>query len=109
MAEIVRVRLGDETYALRTDKDPALLEQAAALADGRIADLRASVGNRGAAAPLAALALADELLDARRQIETMRVLVGTALDRTFGRLDAIDAALANAPADDVGASAGDAP
>ncbi len=93
MAEVVRVKLGDETFALRTEKDPALLHEAAALADARMAELRASVPNRQTAAQLAALALADELLAARRALSGLRESLGRGLDAALTQLDDLDASL----------------
>ncbi len=93
MAEVVRVRLGDETFALRTEKDPVLLLEAAALADARMAELRASVPNRQTAAQLAALALADELLATRRSLSGLRDSLGRGLDAALAQLDDLDAAL----------------
>lgn len=104
MAEVVRVRLADETFALRTEKDPALLHAAAELADARMGELRGNVGNRQTAALLTALALADELLDARRVIAELRERFGDGLDAIVARLDSLDAAVgvAFAAVDDAG-------
>mgnify|MGYP002634895788 CR=1 len=94
MAEVVRVRLGDETFSLRTDRDPRLLEAAAALVDGKLAELRAGgAPSAKAAALLAALSLADELLEARRDKGLLRDGVDTALAGLLGRLDGLDAAI----------------
>ncbi len=93
MAEVVRVRLADETFALRTEKDPALLHAAAELADARMGELRGNVTSRQTAALLTALALADELLEARRVVHELRERFGEGLDAVMQRLDALDGAV----------------
>lgn len=93
MADVVRVRLADETFALRTEKDPALLHAAAELADARMSELRGNVNNRQTAALLTALALADELLEARRVVHELRERFGEGLDAVLQRLDALDSAV----------------
>lgn len=93
MAEVVRVRLADETFALRTEKDPALLHAAAELADARMGELRGNVTSRQTAALLTALALADELLEARRVVNELRERFGESLDAVMQRLDTLDGAI----------------
>lgn len=90
MSEVVQVRLGDETFKLRTDR-PEALERAAALVDEKLAELRAGgVPSQRAAALLAALSLADELLTARGSSEKLRHRTSRALDTLTVRLDALD-------------------
>ena len=93
MSEVVRVRLADETFALRTEKDPALLHAAAELADARMGELRGNVTSRQTAALLTALALADELIEARRVINELRERFGEGLESVMQRLDALDGAV----------------
>ncbi|MEY3013799.1 MAG: Cell division protein ZapA [Pseudomonadota bacterium] len=90
MSEVVQIRLGDETFKLRTDRAEAL-HRAAGLVDEKLAELRAGgVPSTRAAALLAALSLADELLLARGARDALRDRTGSALESLTTRLDELD-------------------
>lgn len=91
MSEVVQVRLGDETFKLRTERAPELLHQAAALVEEKLAELRASgVPSQRTAALLAALSLADELVTARAARDGLRDRTTGAVELLASRLDALD-------------------
>ena len=59
----IRVRIGGETYTLRTDADEEYTRRCAALVDERMSEIGAETGlDAKQTAILAALALSDELL-----------------------------------------------
>jgi cell division protein ZapA len=92
---LVNLRIGDMTYDLACrDGGEARLEQAAALIDERWDDARRAAGAGGAnrAMLLAALMVADALIDARNA-PPPETPEGVALDRLSERLESIAAAL----------------
>ncbi|KQN90069.1 hypothetical protein ASE95_15275 [Sphingomonas sp. Leaf231] len=92
---LVNLRIGDATYELACrDGGEARLEQAAALIDERWDVARRAAGAGGAhrAMLLAALMVADALIDARNA-PPPETPEGVALDRLSERLESIAAAL----------------
>ena len=96
---LVQLRIGETTYDLACrDGGEARLMQAAALIDERWNDARRAAGAGGAnrAMLLAALMLADALID-EREAPPPDTPEGIALDRLSERLESIASALERGP------------
>lgn len=87
-SEQVTLRVYGEAYTLRTEEDPAYVEEVAGYVDARMREVAASgkVVVTARIAVLAAMHIADELLRLRREVERSRA-------ETDGRIAALAARL----------------
>ncbi len=86
--EQVSLRIYGEAYTLRTEEDPAYVEEVARLVDARMREVAASgkVVVTSRIAVLAALHIADELLKLRRDAERSRAETDARLEALAARL-----------------------
>ena len=85
------VEIFGSTYHVRGDKDPELLQELAGLVDGKMREIAQQVStvDTGKIAILAALNIADELLQCRKQQEGERVEIQDKVTRLAERLEGV--------------------
>ena len=85
------VEIFGSTYHVRGDKDPELLQELAGLVDGKMREIAQQVSTVDTAkiAILAALNIADELLQCRKQQEGERVEIQDKATRLAERLEGV--------------------
>lgn len=85
------VEIFGSTYHVRGDKDPELLQDLAGLVDGKMREIAQQVSTVDTAkiAILAALNIADELLQCRKQQEGERVEIQDKVTRLAERLEGV--------------------
>ena len=85
------VEIFGATYHVRGDKDPELLQDLAGLVDGKMREIAQQVSTVDTAkiAILAALNIADELLQCRKQQEGERVEIQDKVTRLAERLEGV--------------------
>jgi len=86
----VTVRIGGEDHVLRASAEPEYTRRCAQVVDERIREVRKKLGliEPHKAAILAALSLADELFEARKELDALRARTGARLEEVAGRLRA---------------------
>ena len=85
------VEIFGSTYHVRGDKDPELLQELAGLVDAKMREIAQQVStvDTGKIAILAALNIADELLQCRKQQEGERVEIQDKVTRLAERLEEV--------------------
>ena len=85
------VEIFGSTYHVRGDKDPELLQELAGLVDGKMREIAQQVSTVDTAkiAILAALNVADDLLQCRKQQEGERVEIQDKVTRLAERLEGV--------------------
>ncbi len=85
------VEIFGSTYHVRGDKDPGLLQELAGHVDGKMREIAQQVSTVDTAkiAILAALNIADELLQCRKQQEGERVEIQDKVTRLAERLEGV--------------------
>jgi cell division protein ZapA len=85
------VEIFGSTYHVRGDKDPELLQELAGLVDGKMREIAQQVSTVDTAkiAILAALNIADELVQCRKQQEGERVEIQDKVTRLAERLEGV--------------------
>ena len=85
------VEIFGSTYHVRGDKDPELLQELAGLVDGKMREIAQQVSTVDTAkiAILAALNIADELSQCRKQQEGERVEIQDKVTRLAERLEGV--------------------
>lgn len=85
------VEIFGSNYHVRGDKDPELLQELAGLVDGKMREIAQQVSTVDTAkiAILAALNIADELLQCRKQQEGERVEIQDTATRLSERLEGV--------------------
>ena len=85
------VEIFGSTYHVRGDKDPELLQELADMVDGKMREIAQQVSTVDTAkiAILAALNIADELLQCRKQQEGERVEIQDKVTRLAERLEGV--------------------
>ena len=85
------VEIFGSTYHVRGDKDPELLQELASQVDGKMREIAQQVSTVDTAkiAILAALNIADELLQCRKQQEGERVEIQDKVTRLAERLEGV--------------------
>ncbi len=94
--QTVTVRIGGEDHTIRANVEPEYTERCAGLVDDRISEIRSQLGliETHKAAILAALSIADELFQARLQLEEMQ---GSVAERARGLASRLEASLIEDP------------
>ena len=85
------VEIFGSSYHVRGDKDPELLQELAGLVDAKMREIAQQVStvDTGKIAILAALNIADELLQCRKQQEGERVEIQDKVTRLAERLEGV--------------------
>ena len=85
------VEIFGSTYHVRGDKDPELLQELAGVVDGKMREIAQQVSTVDTAkiAILAALNIADELMQCRKQQEGERVEIQDKVTRLAERLEGV--------------------
>ena len=85
------VEIFGSSYHVRGDKDPELLQELAGLVDGKMREIAQQVSTVDTAkiAILAALNIADELMQCRKQQEGERVAIQDKVTRLAERLEGV--------------------
>lgn len=85
------VEIFGSTYHVRGDKDPELFQELAAVVDGKMREIAQQVSTVDTAkiAILAALNIADELMQCRKQQEGERVEIQDRVARLAERLEGV--------------------
>jgi cell division protein ZapA len=86
---IVTVQIAGEEYSIRAQASPEYTRDCAAYVDRKLSEIvrQGSLVQPHKGAILAALALADELFQARAELEAMRTEVASRADRLAGEIE----------------------
>lgn len=86
---IVTVQIAGDEYSIRAQASPEYTRDCAAYVDRKLSEIvrQGSLVQPHKGAILAALALADELFQARAELEAMRTEVGSRADRLAGEIE----------------------